>query len=43
LRFFEFVEGIGRSGVLGFIGVDEEGLLAVLDFDVLLRYTRLDV
>jgi hypothetical protein len=43
LRFVELVEGIGRSGVLGFIGVNEEGLLAVLDFDVLLRYTGLDV
>lgn len=34
LGFFEAVEGVGRARVLCFIGMDEEGLFAVGEFDV---------
>lgn len=34
LGLFEAVEGVGRARVLCFIGMDEEGLFAVADFDV---------
>jgi hypothetical protein len=34
LGFLEAVEGIGRRGVFGLVGMDEEGFLAVLDLDV---------
>lgn len=34
LGLFEAVEGVGRARVLCFIGMDEEGLFAVGEFDV---------
>jgi hypothetical protein len=34
LRFLEAVEGIGGEGVLGLVGMDEEGLCAVYFLDV---------
>jgi hypothetical protein len=34
LRFLEAVEGIGGEGVLGLVGMDEEGLCAVDFLDV---------
>ena len=40
---FESVEGIRCSGVLGFIRVNQEGFLAILDFDVAFWDTGLEV
>jgi hypothetical protein len=34
LRFLQAVEGVGREGVFGFVGMDEEGFGAVDFFDV---------
>jgi hypothetical protein len=34
LRFFQAIERVWCEGVLGFVGVYEEGFFAVLEFDV---------
>ena len=43
LGFFEAVEGVGGARVGGFVGVDEEGRFAVLDFYVGVWDARLQV
>jgi hypothetical protein len=43
LRFFQTVECVRRERVLGFVGVDEEGFFAVLEFDVRVRDAGLEV
>lgn len=43
LRFVEAVKGIRRSRVGGLVRMDEEGLFAVLDFDVFFWDAGLEV
>jgi hypothetical protein len=43
LSFFETVEGIRSTWIRGFIGVDEEGLIAVSLLDVTIGNTRLEI
>ena len=43
LRFFQSVEGAGRERVGAFVGMDEEGEGAVLDFYLRVRHSRLEV